>query len=87
MYEKIIKIIALYEFLIYVENRKVYKDILNKYKKVMFNISDGNIKKEHFDPLLNVFRLFFEAIPSDDVLAKYIIDKMQEFYEDYSQIE
>lgn len=45
MCEKIIKIIALYEFLIYVENRKVYKDILNKYKKVMLNISDGNIKK------------------------------------------
>jgi hypothetical protein len=88
MYEILIKIIALFELLICLENRQVYKDILSKYKKVLFNISNRkeDLKKEDFEPLLNVFRLYFEAIPSNDILVKYLADKMQDFYEDYSKI-
>ncbi len=86
---KLIKIIALFEYLIYNEDFKAYRDILKLYKKVWFNIenkSSEDFLEEDFMPLMNITRLFFEAIPSDDKLSDYLVEKMQEFYELYKQI-
>lgn len=81
---KLIKLIALFEYLNYVENFKAYKDILKLYKKVWSNIENKEQKQmfeEDFKPLQNIFRIFFEAVPSDDDLSNYLVEKMQEFYE------
>lgn len=84
---KLIELIALLKYLIHSENFDVYKKILSRYSLVLEKInSDKNIKKEFFDPLQNVFRLYLEAPPKDKVIGRYILDKMQELYEDYSKL-
>lgn len=80
---KLIELIVLFEYLISIENFPTYKTILSKYKKVYCNICNKEKKDlEDFEPLLNVFKLYFEAIPSDDKLNEYIANKMQLFYEE-----
>ena len=87
---KLIEIIALYKYLLKVENFRAYEEILSKYLSKNKKISSLNTKEElevsNFEPLLNAFRLFLEAPPKDKILGKYILDKMQDFYEDYSKI-
>jgi hypothetical protein len=87
---KLIELVTLFKYLVNNENFDVYKKILSRYILVLENIQDitktNDIKKEVFYPLQNVFRLYLEAPPKDKVLGKYILVKMQDFYEDYSKI-
>ncbi len=79
---KLTKLIALFEYLMYIENCGAYKEICQLYKKIWENIKDKeNFIDQDFLPMQNITRLFFEAIPSDDKLSEYLIYKMQEFYE------
>ena len=82
--EKLIEVISLFKYLNHVESFSAYEQILAKYNKIFQNIKNAglsNISKADFEPLLNVTRLYYEAIPSDNNLARYISDRMQEFYE------
>lgn len=82
---KLIELIVLFEYLVFVENLDSYKRILSQYKKVYENIQSkevSEIAQEDFTPLTNTFRLYFEAIPSDDKLGEYIANKMHSFYEE-----
>lgn len=88
MYElklKLIKIIGLLEYLIYIENFKAYHVLLKKHKEILMNLKDkqevSEIKLADFDPFLNVIRIYLEAPPSDKILGKYILDVIQDFYE------
>jgi hypothetical protein len=84
---KLIELIALLKYLINSEDFDVYKKILSRYSLVLEKINnDKNVKKEFFDPLQNVLRLYLEAPPKDKVIGRYILDKMQDFYEDYSKL-
>ena len=81
---KLIEVITLLEYLLYKEDFKAYRQLLKSYKKVYFNLNkklNSQIKEEDFSPIENAFRLFFEAVPSDNTLGKYLADKMQEFFE------
>lgn len=79
---KLIELITLYRYLISIENFDVYKKILSKYEMVLKDNTLNN-----FSSLENVFRLYLEAPPKDKILGEYILNKMQDFYEDYSKIE
>lgn len=81
---RIAKIMALFEYLISIENFSAYTKILHLYRICLINIIDkenDEISEEDLSSLLNVSRLFFEAPPSNKILMKFIIDKMQESYE------
>lgn len=78
---RLIELISLYKYLIYIENFDIYRKILSKYE---FVLKDNTFK--NFSSLENVFRLYLEAPPKDKKLGEYILNKMQEFYEDYSKI-
>lgn len=82
--EKIIEVISLFKYLNHIEDFGAYKKILIKYNEVLKNIKHtglSSINKADFEPLLNVTRLYYEAVPSDNILARYISDRMQELYE------
>lgn len=82
---KLVELIALFEYLVYVENFNAHKKILSQYKKVLGNINGKDTEEiisEDFMPLTTIFRLYFEAIPSDDKLGKYIVNKMESFYDE-----
>ena len=68
MYEiKLIKLIALLEYLTHNENFKAHNDILKSYKRVFKSIADKeekNYNKNDFDPLQNVYRIYSEAPPT-----------------------
>ena len=88
---KLIELISLFTYLINNENFEVYKKILSKYNIVFENFQRNKINEklniEDYLPLQNVFRLYLEAPPKDKILGKYILDKMQDFYESYSALE
>ena len=80
---KIIKLIALFEYLAHVETSPAFKKILKAYNNVYLAISnkeEKNISEKDFKPLLNVYKIYSEARPKDLLLGKYVMDKMQEFY-------
>lgn len=82
---KLVELIALFEYLVLIENFGSYKKILSEYKKVYKDIQGkkvSEIVQEDFTSLTNTFRLYFEAIPSNDKLGEYIANKMHSFYEE-----
>ena len=87
--EKLVEVISLFKYLTYIDNFNVYNKILNNYQKVyrgIKNKENSEICKEDFEPVLNVFRMFMEAVPSEKYLTKYILEKMQEVYEFHEKL-
>lgn len=81
---KLIKLISLFDYLIYLEDFGAYKTLLKLHKRCLLNLKGKQVNElieEDFEPLINVFRIYMEAPPSDSKLGKYILDMMQEFYE------
>lgn len=86
---KIIKLIALFEYLVTVESSGAYIKILNALEEVnqrIFNKDEKNLTKEDFHPLINIYRIYSEVKPYDLKLGKHIMDKMQEFYDLQNEI-
>lgn len=78
---KIIQLIALFDYLISIEEQEAYCCVRKQYQKLLIQL--GEVKNQNFDFSLiqNVFRLMFEAPTNDKFLGKYILDKMQEIYD------
>jgi hypothetical protein len=86
---KIIKLIALFEYLVTVESSGAYIKILNALEEVhqqIFNKEERNLKKDDFYPLNNIYRIYSEVKPYDLKLGKHIMNKMQEFYDLQNEI-
>lgn len=84
MKNKLMKLIAFFEFLTASENSKAYKTILKSYNKVLQNIiqkQNNELLERDFEPLMNVYRIFLEVRPKDPIFGKYVMREMQEFYE------
>ena len=84
MHEVTIKLIALFEYFVFVEDSKVYSRILKAYNKVLKNVEKKikqDLTEDDFKPLLNVYRIYTETRPSDLKFGKHVMDKMQELYE------
>lgn len=81
---KIIKLIALFEYLATVESSGAYMNILTALEEVnqrIFNKEERNLTKDDFYPLINIYRIYSEIRPYDLKLRKHIMTKMQEFYD------
>tara|TARA_R110002051_G_scaffold272525_4_gene333014 strand:+ start:799 stop:1086 length:288 start_codon:yes stop_codon:yes gene_type:complete len=86
---KLIKVIALFEYLIQIEDSSTYRQILTAYNQLLLNINNKekvDFIKADFKPLQNVYKMYYESPSADKVLGKYILNLMQELYEIELQI-